>query len=1033
MTTDGPSKLAMPTAKEKGGSPSHRYRPASEYDDATLTQKRQYWRTKKREQRARLTERRGKLLHLHGPAVGAATLSDPFAAFAPPLQSDDDSCKTLAVSGNTDFGASSVKAADNQKEKWLHTMKLDRVSPQLPASCSIAATARGPVSRAATSPTPSGPPLHPRPSVPPVRVTGTTNGSAAEATPQSCVSMQGASVPNAQHKAQVALRILPTHMTGTGMLLLSSPCGSVKTEGGPQSGTKSALVTLQRPTGGSNARSLPEEERAARRREQWRIKKREQRAKVAAQIARARERTQSAAELTFQRQTAQHAGLVGGKPLQHLPPPSFLRGAGQRPCAPRARTSFTSARRGHYDLQSVAGRFATVNLPADRIMVPNPHGYRTTPPALTCDAGSVRKPAESMRKFPGYGHLSNVARGIARCRTPRQRFIDAQKSFMNQRNLRCRSPLLSSVFHTRNMPQIDPNDTPGQIIAKRREYWRIKKREQRAKLSMEVKSRLKERDSLMRRMKRYQSILEEMRRARALAQSAGSGLAHETIGGFIKEDGTLTVHIPQAPSLHHTDCQLLLDDTLITRPQHQPSPHGVTSPVRVTPPPLLRPARVKVSFPLAGQSVNEPPGLTRASLGAPAPHMLAIQTVSQITLTHPQTPHGAASGVRTAAPNLRGCIMKMAVSSNLSSLSLDPNLTEEERMAKKREYWRIKKREQRAARASRLKQGVLQARASATLQRRRAQKLGAITSAPLGRSLPDHTGNAQSLPNDTPATPHANEIKQESESLPDVDLHSPPEHALCPDIKAPSSPPPVPPAEPDPALNAECQATTLLAVASMKKLLEESLSTVAECSGEPTAIKTEEASEQEMEPRSPPSEAAPVAADLTVEIKSWPPESDASLRACSPSPPVEDSLPPLPSSSEVVLPPTCEHSSQTLSNFIVNPGPEAASPRRAQRLRAKQAGLQSGKLHHAPLDRPQPRQPPREQREECHNSTARPAQGHLGVGAERGGSFSLQRKREYWKLMKRQQRARVRARQKDRQGECSGRLAQRNMQVMLTR
>ncbi|KAK5876202.1 hypothetical protein CesoFtcFv8_027197 [Champsocephalus esox] len=123
----------------------------------------------------------------------------------------------------------------------------------------------------------------------------------------------------------------------------------------------------------------------------------------------------------------------------------------------------------------------------------------------------------------------------------------------------------------------------------------------------------------------------------------------------------------------------------------------------------------------------------------------------------------------------------MTVSSSavsLSALSLDPALTEEERMAKKREYWRIKKREQRAAR---LKQGVLHARATAAVQRRRAQRQAAETTA-------SH-GNAPSLPDSSaPLTPHANEIKQESEPVPAVDLNPQPEHAICPKISPPTSP-----------------------------------------------------------------------------------------------------------------------------------------------------------------------------------------------------------------------------------------------------
>ncbi|XP_051284488.1 uncharacterized protein si:dkey-28a3.2 [Dicentrarchus labrax] len=1081
----------MPTAKGKGGPMSHRYRPAAEYDDATLAQKREYWRNKKREQRARLSERRRKptqdrgkkLLHLNPPAVVNSSLSGSFAAFSSPLQSNDESDKTANVSpvlqiGNT-VGNSSVEATQNQKEKWLQTMKLNKVLPQLPASYSISAktaggdaatvkclTARGAVSRAVTSPTPtpSGTQLNTCSSVPPVRVTRITNGSSAKTTPQPCVSMQGASVSKTQHKAQVALRIQPklspTNVT-TGMILVSSPHGpvSVRKEGKaanttPQSGTKSALVTLQRAKGVSNSHpSLEsEEERAAKRREHWRIKKREQRAKVAARIAKTRERTQGV-EMMLHRQTAQKTGLVGGTILQNLP----SRGVGQK-CPTRVKTSFTSAKRENDKLESGAASLATAN----------PPGNRTT---QTSDVISVKKPGETQRKFPSYVYLSNVSRGIARCKTPRQRFIEAQKNFMNQRNIRCKSPLLASVFGTRNIPKIDPNDTPEQIIAKRREYWRIKKREQRAKLSMEVKARLKEKDSLMRRVKRYQKILEEMRRARALTQSAGSTLTHasETIGGFIKEDGTVTINIPQVPTDHNTaahkseeELHVVSNNTPVTKPQHQPdTKQRSIAPICVNqPPPPLHPAQVKVSLSLPVQSVNKPPRLLsirpRTQLESTTvptnSHSLDIQTVSQLTLTHPQTPQNGISGGSTTGSNLGGCVMKMAVSSSAPAvLSLDPELTEEEKMAKKREYWRIKKREQRAARAARLKQGVLQARVSAALQRRKSQKQVAVSTVPIGRRLTNHTGNAQPLPNNSvPVTPHTSEIKQESESMPAVDLNSQPEQAICPDIKPPT-PPPAPQPEPDPAMNADSQATTLLAVASMKKLLEESLSTVAECKSEQTDIKiesTEESSDSEMKPNLSQlffekDEVAPMAADLTLEIKSWQPDTDALVQTGSSDPHLKDSpqiteTPPLPTSSEVDLHPTCEHSSQTSSNFIVNPmetSHSPSSPRRTQRLRNKKAGHQNccspepPKLHHLPMDQllQQHCEQQCQAQEQCQNSSLPSAQRHRSV--ENSGLTSLQRKREYWKLMKRQQRARLKARQTERPGEGSSRLSQKNIQA----
>lgn len=1074
----------MPTAKDKGSSTSHRYRPASEYDDATLAQKREYWRTKKREQRARLSERRGKpqdshrekVRHLNAPVLVNSILSG--SCDAPTFQRNDELHKSASVSHASRNGSkvkdSSLEVTESQKEKWFHTIKLNKVLPQLPATCSITAkaagnpatvkclTVRGGVNRAVTSPTSSGTQQDTNSSVPPVRVTRFSNGSSVKTAPQPCESMQGPPFPKMQPKAQVALRIqpkfLPTNVT-TGVILVSSPCGQVsfkrddKTANTtPQSRKKSALATMQRTKGNVQTSLDSEEERAAKRREHWRIKKREQRAKLAARITKARDRVQCV-EISVQRQTLQKARSVSDTCLQHLSSESVLRGDRWNQYPTRVKTLFTRAKRENDKLHSQA----------DPIKVQDLHGNMTAQTPITSNVTAVKKTGDLQRRFPSHRHLSNINRGIARCKTPRQRFIEAQRNLLNQRNLRCKSPLLTSVFGTRNLPRIDPNDTPEQVIAKRREYWRIKKREQRAKLSMEVKARLKEKDSLMRRVKRYQKILEEMRKARALTQSAGRTLTHasETIGGFIKEDGTVTINIPQGLTGHNTAAHKSKEEnhvgsnsSPITLPQHQPNAEPLYS------------AQVKVSIPLAIQSENKPPRLRtqHESTTESNSHLLAIQTVGQLTLTHPKTSLNALSGGCTAGSNLGGCVMKMAVSNSatsLSALSLDPGLTDEERMAKKREYWRIKKREQRAARASRLKQGVLHARATAALQRRKAQKHLALINVQLSRSLTSHTRNAKPLPkNNESFTPHANEIKQESESVTAVDLNSQPEQAICPDIKPPTSPspPPVPPPDCDMALSADSQATTLLAVASMKKLLEESLSTVSESKSEQIDIKmetTEEASEQDVKPNLPQlifekDEVAPIAADLTLQIKSWQPDIDALVHTGSPSPRVKDlshlteTVPPHNTSSEVVLDPT-EHCPQTTSDLVVNSSDEAitgpSSPRKTQRLRTKKVTHQNccspepPKLHHLPMDQLHAVhgvnhcEPQCEAQEQCQNSNFPPAQRQSHVMMEQSSLTSLQKKREYWKLMKRQQRAKLKARQKEPQGECSSRISSRNIQV----
>ncbi|XP_063326390.1 uncharacterized protein si:dkey-28a3.2 isoform X2 [Pelmatolapia mariae] len=1056
----------MPTAKGKGGSTSHRYRPASEYDDATLALKREYWRNKKREQRARLSEERERHKHnnssrggkqLNAPAEEDSTLAQSSGALSPPLQSNDNSYNSVSKHGNA---LGSRETTDSQKEKWLQTVKLNKRLPQLPASCSIsaksasgnAAAGKRQTARDATvsSPVSSGTQLNTVSSVPPVRVTRITNGSSSKTAPQPCVSMQGASIPRNQHKAQVVLPTQPKVLP-TGLVLVSSPCGptSSKAESKtaistPQSGTKPALVTTQRAKGVGNAQASLEsdEERAAKRREQWRIKKREQRAKLAARLAKARERTQGA-EMTFQRLTAPKTGHVGSIVL---PSESLLRGASQKQCHTRVKTSFTSAKSENNKLQSGT---ATVVVTA----------------LQTSDIPSVKKPVDSQGKVPSYGHLGGVTRGIARYKTPRQRFIEAQRNLMNHRSLRCKSPMLPSAFGTRSMPKINPDDTPEQIIAKRREYWRIKKREQRAKLSMEVKVRLKERDSLMRRVKRYQKILEEMRKTRVLAQSTGSALTHspETIGGFIKEDGTLTANIPHSSVDHSiaedkSQVELCVVSTNTPLAQQQCQPDAKlrsVAPIRINPaPPPLCLAQVKVSAP--GQPANKLPRLLAVrpqtqleSTTVPNLHSSTIQTVGQLTLTHPQSPQNSAGS------NVSSCVMKMTISSRaplLSALSLDAGLTEEERMAKKREYWRIKKREQRAARAVRLRQGVLHARAGAALQRRKPQKQGTLITVPQSRNLTDTTANAPPLSNNSVLfLPHANEMKQESDSMPAADLNSPPEQAICPDIKPPTSPPPAPQLESDPCLSADSQTATLLAVASMKKLLEESLSTVTECKSEQNSVKIEtieEVSQQDMKPNLSQlsferDDTAPIAADLTLQIKSWELDSKVSAKASlqstqlkNPSQ-VSETVPPLPASNEVGVHRTSEHSSQTPFNYVVNTSMEA--PRRTQRLCAKKAGYKTccspepPKLHHitaVTLDNLQPQQQQQEQHQaQEQNNCPESKRRYNSVVTEQSGLTSLQRKREYWKLMKRQQRAKLKARQKDGEGECSSGLFPRSIQT----
>lgn len=1069
----------MPAEKGKVVSVSHRYRPASEYDDATLAQKREYWRNKKREQRARLSDQGKKqiqdnqgeeLPHLYVPAEVNPILSDSFSVFSPSIQSDHESCISAPQSRNT-IGHSSRGVAGNQKERWLQTTKVSKVIPHPPpASQSIVAKAAERNTDSLTCPTKSsvckatlpissGSQLNISSSVPLI----INSGSSIKTTPQPCV--KGTPALKTKSKAEVGI---PTNVT-TDINVLS-PCGHVSfkkedksANSPPQSVKNSALVTTQKAEGVTSTQPFleSEEERAARRREQWRIKKREQRAKVAARIAKYIERMPTG-EVTSQRLTAQKSGLMASSVLP--PPQSLLRGVGQKQCPIRIKMPRQT------DKLQNGKAVVSVDLQTDQMKVQHLHGNRII---QTFDVTSVKKPADPHKKLPSYTHHYNVTRGIARCKTPRQRLIETQKNIMNQRSLRCKTPSLVSVFSTRGMPRIDPNDTPEQIIAKRREYWRIKKREQRAKLSMEMKTRLKEKDSLMRRVKRYQQILEGMRKARVLAHATGSAVTHtsETIGGFIKEDGTLIVDTPQSSKFQNEagenseDVLTFLSKNMpITETQHQiiTKRRGIASFRKKQPPPS--PSQVKASFPRAIHPINKAsrgvsikPYAHLETTTVPNSQSSVVKDFSGLTLTRPLSPQNAPSAGSAAGSNLGGCVMKMAISTrtpSLSVLSLDSGMTEEERMAKKREYWRIKKREQRAARAVRLKQGVLQARISAGLQRRRAQRQQPTTAMQLNRSATNDTRNAQIVPNNTvPLVSHATEIKQETESVPAVDLNSQPEQAICPDMK-PSAFSPAPPAaqpETDPSGSADSQATTLLAVASMRKLLEESLSTFTECENEQTDIKTEtveDPSEQNMKPslHNPffeNNDITPITVDLKLQMKNCQPDlleqNDTPEHQLRNPLQNNETFSPASCSSEVVRS-TCGDSSQTPSDSTANISMEVsrgpASACMTQRLCSKKAcaSPELSELHHisaTSLDHLQ------QQCCEQHCQTQKQwqdghlasAQKHCSVTGEQSSFSSLQKKREYWKLMKRQQRARLKARQKDRRGEGGSALFPRNVQV----
>lgn len=1011
----------MPTAKTKGASTTYHYQPVSEYDNDTLAQKREYWRTKKREQRARLSEHRRrstqdrqgkKPVCVNAPAVENNSFSDHLTAASCPLATNNESFKTASSSpasqNGTTVGNGSVEDTKSQRERWLETVTLNKALLQLSRSSRcVSAKAAGseePAVKCITrcvKKTVTSVQL----AAPPVKATTTTNGSSAKMELQPRVPMQRTSVAEPEHTAQVEFRIRPRLLAAkvnAGIILTPSSGPPLKAEGketntSPSGGTKSALVSSHTAnSAGSTQPSLdPEEVKTAKRREHWRIKKREQRAK----LAKAREKMHVTGTLPL-RQTAQNTRVPDCTMSRHSVSQTCLQEIGQKQCCFQVKSSFRTVKRKHNKLQICRN---------------------SNDKSINLMAYPVKKSGEAQRRLQTFAHLSNVSRGIARYKIPRKKFIEVQKNLMSQRNRRCLSPMLTSVFGTRNVPKIDPSDTPEQKIAKQREYWRNKKREQRAKLSYEVKAQLKEKDSLMRRVKRYQKILEELKCARAQAQSAGSGLtlASETIGGFIKEDGTMTNNVPQVSAFLKTTVD---KNSTVTAYQFDTKQKRIAPLCANQPAVSLRSSAVKVSAPPSGQLPSKALQLVSLRRGTQLEGANSTSRASgQLTLTH----HPASPMAGSATEhNQGGCVMKMAISNSVPCVNTE--LTEEERMAKKREYWRMKKREQRAARAAQLKRGLLQAKISAAFNRRRVQKQVAATVEPLVQTLTSNNiQNAQPGPDNTSTMPHASEIKQENEALPEIDLNPYPDR----DIKPPTTPTPPPeprPPEPDPASSADSQTTTLLAVASMKKLLEESLTRVSECKSE-VASDLEGDLESETKPNLSQlsftkEEAVPTEVDpMVLDTKSWQQDVhhvsiSVSSTSHNPKEASHTCAAPLSPLSSKALP-VCAHSSQTPSHSEVKNSTESTvgpSLPPNQRL----CLVEPPKLHHLPVGH---------QDFEPRCQVAQHFQSSSSSGA--AGLSSLQKKREYWKLMKRQQRARLRARQAERRGGCSGSRPDKHTQV----
>ncbi|CAL1590717.1 unnamed protein product [Knipowitschia caucasica] len=851
----------MLTIKDKGDSAGgnnstgqHRYTPVSEFDDATLAQRREYWRNKKREQRARRSEKKQKSTKPHfNPPAHASSLPSQNGNGPNQLPNNVGS---LQLRNQGSGGLAALQCQKQQLRNNFTNAGSITVQCMPPKNGSVSST-----------------------SIP--HLNSSSSFSVAASRPH--VAIQVPLVPKASQHPPAPVLIQPKPLNN-----IPSVCKSTV-----QLQAQSALVIQQqhKPTNESPAKAETEEEKAAKRRELWRIRKREQRARLAVRLGKTINKAQP-----VQRQVTSN-GLSLNNLSQSL-------------------------------MQSRSMGNATI--PENNAAT----AFKTQPPFIV-----VKRPFEPIRNSTSPFHLSGVMRA-------------ARPNNFKQKLLKLKPSSMAYLWGIKGIPTADPSDTPEQVVAKRREYWRMKKRIQRAKMPVDVKLRMREKDDLQRRLKSYQKILEDMRRARAQSVMHAS----ETIGGFIKEDGTVTINVPQVSVNTPAQRRIPQDDigSCSTNPQTSKHIAPLESPV----------LPFHQSYESCQILTDKPP--------SPACGSSTHAQGSHLTLTPASPKNRSPTG---------GCVMKMEVSCKVPSLSkcyLDPGLTEEEKMAKKREYWRVKKREQRAARTMLLRQGHSPARASAVLLRRKAQKLAV----PLSKRFPKQFGG---IANNNMA--YVNEMKQENDLIPAFDLNL--NEAICPELKAQmSQTPPPSQADSDPGLSADNQATTLLAVASMKKLLEESLSSVSDCQTQ-TGIKMED--ENENQDIKPDVSLDDVCAPITTHVMLDTEGSEADTKIFEH---VSFEQKDVAQITESTIPLSLPNNTPEAQSFLVNPKMEAPDC-------AEKAGHQHccspepPKLHHPPVDTQTESLDINHFREKC-------SQVHM----------TLEQKREYWKLIKRQQRARVKARQK---------------------
>ncbi len=534
-------------------------------------------------------------------------------------QEDDDAPKNSFSSGLS-VSESNINMVPCQKARWFQRTKLNHALPQYPETSTnslkdVMGNKKIKPSDTGSSKTNAStdeflcPTVHP---VPTTCIELHPNSTHAQKTKSGMSSLNGKQLTTSLQSH--VYMVLPVHRNQNKPQNSLRPLTSAECMAHENQSSITKRRTCAFSSEHNSGVAMTEEEKVAKRRENWRIKKREQRAKHAAKLARDRERS-------LRQGQPLSVGIIHASSLTNS---KALRGISLN-------SNLVSLNQ-----QSLGAKF---------------NGSRTT----QLHVQSTKPNHESLTS----GILQSSS---SKFKFKVQKFAHTQK--------RCQNQMRKSTLGASKV------ESPEDRHAKQKEYWRIKKREQRARLSMALKARLKKRDALKHLGRCYNTSFNQ---ACGVQESKASAFAvsSDTIGGFIKEDGTVTVSILKTP------------------PEASLPARQDISNVKCI-------EKVKLQVQVNSPLYSDAPPVTKLD-SAPCNVSSNCTNAHQNSLVKSRLTRGAVMGSMTVTIH-----------------SETP--TEEDRVARLREYWRIKKREQRASRAARLGNGLLRSKVLVLKQREQNKK-----------------------------------------------------------------------------------------------------------------------------------------------------------------------------------------------------------------------------------------------------------------------------------------------------------------------